>query len=52
VTLADRPEPPLQILTLLAHSLGLAEDGEQPQPSRLVERFDPDRLPVVPWIWS
>jgi hypothetical protein len=31
---------------------GLAGDGEQPSPQQLVERFDPDRLPAVPWIWS
>jgi len=52
VTLADRPEPPLQTLALLARSLGLADPGEQPAPAQLVQRFDPDRLPAVPWIWS
>jgi len=52
VTLADRDEPPRQTLALLARSLGLAEAGEEPEPHELVARFDPERLPSVPWIWS
>jgi glutamyl-tRNA synthetase len=51
VTLADRDEPPEQTRALLAESLGLAAVGEQPSMAELVARFDPDRLPAVPWMW-
>ena len=50
--LGDRGEPPAQTLALLARSLGLAGPGEAPAPDQLIARFDPDRLPRVPWIWS
>ena len=52
VTLADRRESPDEVRALLARSLGLAEVGEQPSPRQLAARFDPRRLPAVPWIWS
>ena len=49
ITLADREEPPEEVRGLLAASVGLAEPGEAPTMARLLERFDPDRLPHEPW---
>jgi glutamyl-tRNA synthetase len=37
-------------LTMMAVSLGLADDGETVTPSVLLGRFDPDRLPSDPWV--
>ena len=39
------------VLTQLAHSLGLAASGERVTPAELVSRFDPARLPREPWNW-
>lgn len=52
VTLADQVacgRSPDEVRSLLAESLGLAEPGEPVDPATLVERFDPARLPRVPW---
>jgi glutamyl-tRNA synthetase len=38
------------VLTLLAVSLDLAEDGEPVTPTLLLERFRPERLPRGPWV--
>jgi glutamyl-tRNA synthetase len=51
VTLADRPEGPDAVRAMLARSVGLAHDGEEPTMHELLERFDPDRLPREPTIW-
>ena len=52
VTLADLAAhgvDPARVLGRLAASLGLADEGEPVTAERLVERFDPDRLPRTPW---
>ena len=54
VTLADRTElgeEPFEILGWMASSLNLAETGESTSPEELLERFDPDRLPMEPTVW-
>ena len=51
VTLADRRvlgESDADVRSWLASSAGLAEPGEAVEPSELVERFDPERLPRSP----
>jgi glutamyl-tRNA synthetase len=51
VTLADLDErgvEPVQVLAILARSLGLAVPGERVTPDRLIARFDPGRLPTEP----
>ncbi len=53
VTLADRAargETPADVVGWMAQSLDLAEPGERPAASALVERFDPDRLPRAPTV--
>jgi glutamyl-tRNA synthetase len=53
VTLADQAavgRSAAAVRGLLAESLGLAGPGEQPDPARLVERFDPAALPTEPWV--
>jgi len=50
VTLAERPEGPEAVLSMLAVSLGLADPGELVTTDQLLERFDPDRLPAEPWV--
>jgi glutamyl-tRNA synthetase len=55
VTLADREalgENAPDVLGWMACSLGLAEQGEKPDPTDLLERFDPTRLPLEPTVWS
>ena len=55
VTLADRAaqgEKPEQVLAWMARSLKLAEPGETPTSDDLLARFDPDRLPQKPTVWS
>ncbi len=52
VTLPDREalgESPLDVRSILARSVGLAEPGERPSLDELIARFDPDRLPRTPW---
>ncbi len=50
VTLAERPEGPGAVLSMLAASLGLAEPGERVTTKQLLARFDPERLPAEPWV--
>jgi len=53
VTLADLRASgvgPGTVLTMLAHSLGLASEGEAVNSSELIERFDPSELPRDPWV--
>ena len=55
VTLADRAqlgEDAKEVLSMLAASLDLAEPGEPVTVADLVDRFDPDRLPRDPWVFS
>ena len=55
VTLADRGaagETPDDALAWMARSLELAEPGEKPDAATLLARFDPDRLPREPTVWS
>ena len=52
VTLAERDEGPQEVRAWMARSLGLAEAGEMPATDDLLSRFDPDRLPREPTIWS
>jgi glutamyl-tRNA synthetase len=51
VTLAGAGSP-AEVLSLLAASLDLARPGEAVTPAVLVDRFDPDRLPRQPWVFS
>jgi glutamyl-tRNA synthetase len=48
--LGERGLGPERVLSLLAASLGLAEEGEQVAPHDLLPRFDPMDLPREPWI--
>lgn len=53
VTLGDRAElghAPAETLSLIAHSLGLAERGETVSTARILQRFDPAQLPREPWV--
>ena len=53
VTLTDLGElgvGPDRVLTLLAHSLGLAGEHESVNLALLRDRFDPGRLPAEPWV--
>jgi glutamyl-tRNA synthetase len=55
VTLRDRAgggEGPDAVRAALAASLGLSAPGEPVTALELVERFDPDRLPTEPWVFS
>jgi glutamyl-tRNA synthetase len=55
VTLADLAERglgPDAVLSLLAVSLGLADDGERVSAGDLVERFDVAQLPRSAWRWT
>jgi glutamyl-tRNA synthetase len=51
VTLAGAGGPDA-VLSLLAGSLGLASRGERVTAARLLDRFDPDRLPRQSWVFS
>ncbi|NLG56351.1 MAG: tRNA glutamyl-Q(34) synthetase GluQRS [Rhodococcus sp.] len=54
VTLSDQKAlgySPAQVLTMLAHSLGLAEADEEVTPQILLTRFDPVTLPRAPWVF-
>jgi len=46
--LAARGDRPERARAWMARSLGLAEEGEEPSASELVERFDRGRLPRAP----
>jgi glutamyl-tRNA synthetase len=53
VTLTDLAENGVsaaQVLSHIAQSLWLAEDGESVDLAALAERFQPDALPKEPWI--
>jgi glutamyl-tRNA synthetase len=52
VALSDRGEGPGEIRSWMARALGLAETGETPSMDDLVVRFDPERLPLEPTVWS
>lgn len=54
VTLADhvaRGHTPVQVLGIVANSLGLAAAHESVNLETLLTRFDPTRLPLQPWIF-
>ena len=53
VTLADLAERgvgAIEVLTMIAASLGLSTADERVSPGQLLERFDPAALPRTPWI--
>ncbi len=55
VTLADRAamgEGPKEVLGWMARSLGLAEPGEKTDAADLLSRFDTEKLPREPTVWS
>ena len=52
VTLSERGEGPEEVRAWMTRTLGLAEAGETPTLKDLLARFDPDRLPREPTIWS
>jgi glutamyl-tRNA synthetase len=52
VTLSDRDEGPDEVRAWMASTLGLARVGETPSPDDLIARFDPERLPREPTVWS
>jgi glutamyl-tRNA synthetase len=52
VTLSERGEGPDEVRAWMARSLGLARGGEMPSPDDLIARFDPERLPREPTVWS
>jgi glutamyl-tRNA synthetase len=52
VTRAELEGAGIDVLGLLAASVGLAAPGERVTVEQLLERFDPDRLPREPWIWA
>ena len=52
VTLPDRNEGPDVVRAWMARTLGLAAVGETPSSDDLIARFDPERLPREPTIWS
>jgi len=43
---------PSGVLAMLACSLGLAGPGESVTPDQLLRRFDPDDIPVEPWVYE
>ncbi|QXW00911.1 tRNA glutamyl-Q(34) synthetase GluQRS [Rhodococcus globerulus] len=55
VTLSDQRDlgrTPAEVLTLIASSIGLAEPGEVVSPTELAVRFDPQKVPGDPWIFT
>ena len=52
VALSDRSEGPDEVRAWMARTLGLAETGEAPSMNVLLDRFDPERLPREPTVWS
>ena len=52
VTLSVRHEGPDEVRAWMARSLGLAGLGETPSAADLIARFEPDRLPREPTVWS
>lgn len=51
VALSDRNEGPDEVRAWMAHSLGLADDGEVPSLEDLIARFEPGRIPREPTVW-
>jgi glutamyl-tRNA synthetase len=49
---ADRGEGPDEVRAWMARTLGLARLGETPSPDDLIARFDPERLPCEPTVFS
>jgi len=52
VALSDRSEGPEEVRSWMARTLGLAETGEMTSIDDLLDRFDPERLPREPTVWS
>ena len=52
VALSDRQEGPDEVRAWMARTLGLAEMGETPSVEGLIARFQPERLPREPTVWS
>jgi glutamyl-tRNA synthetase len=52
VALSDRQEGPDEVRAWMARTLGLAETGETPSMEDLIARFEPERLPREPTLWS
>ena len=52
VALSDRKEGPIGVRAWMARTLGLAETGETPSMEDLIARFEPERLPREPTVWS
>jgi glutamyl-tRNA synthetase len=52
VSLPDRQEGPDEVRSWMARTLGLAEKGETPSLEDLIARFEPERLPREPTVWS
>ena len=52
VTLSDWSEGPDEVRAWMARTLGLAEIGETPSLDDLVARFEPERVPREPTVWS
>jgi glutamyl-tRNA synthetase len=52
VALSQRSEGPEEVRSWMAGTLGLAEAGETPSMHDLLDRFDPERLPREPTVWS
>jgi glutamyl-tRNA synthetase len=52
VSLPDRQEGPDEVRYWMARTLGLAEKGETPSLEDLIARFEPERLPREPTVWS
>lgn len=52
VALSDRSEEPDEVRSWMARTLGFAERGETPSMADLLDRFDLERLPREPTIWS
>lgn len=50
--LRHRGYTPRAALGWMAHSLGLAEPAEEPEPATLLARFDPGGLPDFPTVWD
>lgn len=40
-----------EVCSQLAHSIGIADQGERVTANQLVARFDPAQLPTAPWTW-
>lgn len=49
ITMRDLPG--VDVLSVLAASVGLAAPGERVTAAQLVDRFDPGAIPTDPWTW-